>query len=202
MKKKAIAIVLICLVVALSAVAIILNVTHPATSEIISKPSIIYIYNSDTESNPNGFGAYKVERRNTQRIDDIYSKFEVPFGSESGLHSVDNRQAGIVNSISNLYSDSEYTVVFYYSQEQEMNVGDQTIKYQYLFFKVKNESGKNTVVFGVNSKAQDGESTSTKALNLEDSSEKRNYLPYYYSYEAKINFGGLYNYLSEMNLSK
>ena len=43
MKKKVIAIILICVVVALSAVAIVLNVSHKDASEVIVKPNIVYI---------------------------------------------------------------------------------------------------------------------------------------------------------------
>ena len=203
MRKKLIAVILICLVAAISATAIVLNVSHKSTSEVMAKPNIIYIYNQDTENSLNGYGAYKIERRNVEKIDEFYNKFEVAFGSESGLHSVDNRRAGgIVGSISNLYAEDEYTVVFYYSQEQEMKVAGETIKYQYLFFKVKDVDGKSTVVFGVNNKVQDGQQASTKALDIEDTSKKTTYLPYYYSYEANANFGALYNYLTQMDLTR
>ena len=203
MKKKVIAIILICVVVALSAVAIVLNVSHKDATEVIAKPNIVYIYNQDTESNLNGYGAYKIERKNTAKIDELYSKFEIAFGSESNLHTVDNRKAGgIVGSIANLYAEDEYTVVFYYLQEQELKINDQTIKYQYLFFKVTNASGKNTVVFGVNSKAQEGQDPTTKALDIEDTSKKTTYLPFYYSYEANVNFGSLYIYISQMDLTR
>ena len=99
---------------------------------------------------------------------------------KADINSNYNRVSSYISK--NTSSDNKITVIFKYNQNKKIEVGDKSTTYNALMFEITAKDERVDVVMGVSSNA-----------NIENST-----FYYNYSYTAKANFNGLFNFISDL----
>ena len=196
MKKVIICSVSIGLVLIIGVAALVLALIPVNKNTLIDLPNKIYIMNELTKNNYEE-AAYVLNDKKEKEVDmleSIYRAFNDGFGQRlltaifrgevnDKIEANYDRPTGTANRISkNLSSDEKFTVVFYYNTPRTIEVeGRDPYEYQYLFFEVDNSDEFAYKTIGVSASASLGTSPS--------------YLTYNYSYSAKVNLKGVYDYI-------
>ena len=199
--KYAISISLVVIILCLAIVTLVMALVPVGSNDKINLPDEVYIYSNQTKSLPyKRMTFYKSLDSDSKKINDIFDSFNDGFKQNAlsalfkgelgkGL-STNYKRTAIVDPMSKNYdNDNAYTVVFHYKEAEVLNYNNETYKYNYLFFEVKDIDAWDEVIFGVSTGSQ---------INEDDNEISSETIPYNYSYSTKASLSKLHNYLSNL----
>lgn len=192
MKKIIISSVVIGLVLVLGITTLILALIPIGINNVIDRPNEIYICSSETTSYPNNSLTYlDIDENEKDVISNIYSKFSHSFEQNilSAMFKGELKEeiTPNYNRVSDYFSKNssnadKITVIFKYKENKRIEVGNKSTTYNALIFEITSNNERTDVVMGVSSN-----------LNIENST-----FYYNYSFNAKANFYGLYEYATHL----
>ena len=192
MKKIIISSVVLALVLILGITTLALALIPIGINNKIDRPNEIYICSSETSGFPNSSLTYlDIDENETDTISNIYSKFSHSFEQnllsalfrgeiKDDINTNYNRVSSYISK--NTSNKDKITIMFKYSQNKKIEVGDKSTTYNTLIFEITSVNERVDVVMGVSSNA-----------NIENST-----FYYNYYYTAKANFSGLYNFVCDL----
>jgi hypothetical protein len=180
------------LVLLIGITTLVLALIPIGINDKIARPNEIYICSSQTKDFPHGSLTYlDIDEDERDEISNIYSKFSHSFeqnllsaifrgevNSEIGTNY--NRVSNYIGK--NTSNEDKITIVFKYKQSQKIHVEEKSTTYNSIIFEITSKDERVDVVMGVSSN-----------LNIENST-----FYYNYSYVAKANFAGLYNFVVDL----
>lgn len=192
MKKIIISSVVIGLVLILGITTLVLALIPIGINNKIDRPNEIYICSSQTTSFPNSSLTYlDIDESERDVISNIYSKFSHSFEQNilSAMFKGELKEeiTPDYNRVSSYFSKNtsnsdKITIIFKYKESKKIEVGNKSTTYNALMFEITSNDERTDVVMGVSSN-----------VNIENST-----FYYNYSFNAKANFYGLYEYVSHL----
>lgn len=189
MKKIIITSVVITLVLILGISTLVLALIPIGLNDKIEKPNEIYITSSQTTTFPNSALTYR-DRDEEDRdiISNIYSYFSHAFEQKtlSALFRGELKDEIVTNYSKkstylskNTSTEDKFTVVFKFSNSQEVSFEEKSSTYKYLFFEITSADERTEVIMGV-----------SPDITISNT----NYY-YNYSFVGKANFCEMFDYI-------